>query len=38
MRYAIDVAPLGDLADPVAIVRLAVAAECRRPGNLPDRT
>ncbi|MCJ7712620.1 MAG: LLM class flavin-dependent oxidoreductase, partial [Chloroflexi bacterium] len=27
MRYAIDIAPLGDLADPVAIVRLAVAAE-----------
>ncbi|HSO30489.1 MAG TPA: LLM class flavin-dependent oxidoreductase [Candidatus Sulfomarinibacteraceae bacterium] len=27
MRYAIDVAPLGDLADPVAIVRLAKAAE-----------
>ncbi len=27
MRYAIDVAPLGDLADPAAIVRLAVAAE-----------
>ena len=27
MRYAIDVAPLGDLADPHAIVRLAVAAE-----------
>ena len=27
MRYAIDVAPLGDLADPVAIARLAVAAE-----------
>jgi alkanesulfonate monooxygenase SsuD/methylene tetrahydromethanopterin reductase-like flavin-dependent oxidoreductase (luciferase family) len=27
MRYAIDVAPLGELADPAAIVRLAVAAE-----------
>jgi len=27
MRYAIDIAPLGDLADPLAIVRLAVAAE-----------
>ena len=27
MRYAIDVAPLGELADPIAIVRLAVAAE-----------
>jgi alkanesulfonate monooxygenase SsuD/methylene tetrahydromethanopterin reductase-like flavin-dependent oxidoreductase (luciferase family) len=27
MRYAIDIAPLGDLADPTAIVRLAVAAE-----------
>ena len=27
MRYAIDIAPLGDLADPVPIVRLAVAAE-----------
>jgi alkanesulfonate monooxygenase SsuD/methylene tetrahydromethanopterin reductase-like flavin-dependent oxidoreductase (luciferase family) len=27
MRCAIDIAPLGDLADPVAIVRLAVAAE-----------
>lgn len=27
MRYAIDIAPLGDLADPAAIVRLAVAAE-----------
>jgi alkanesulfonate monooxygenase SsuD/methylene tetrahydromethanopterin reductase-like flavin-dependent oxidoreductase (luciferase family) len=27
VRYAIDVAPLGDLADPSAIVRLAVAAE-----------
>ena len=27
MRYAIDVAPLGELADPRAIVRLAVAAE-----------
>ena len=27
MRCAIDVAPLGDLADPHAIVRLAVAAE-----------
>jgi alkanesulfonate monooxygenase SsuD/methylene tetrahydromethanopterin reductase-like flavin-dependent oxidoreductase (luciferase family) len=27
MRYAIDIAPLGDLADPHAIVRLAVAAE-----------
>lgn len=27
MRYAIDVAPLGELADPRTIVRLAVAAE-----------
>jgi alkanesulfonate monooxygenase SsuD/methylene tetrahydromethanopterin reductase-like flavin-dependent oxidoreductase (luciferase family) len=27
MRYAIDIAPLGDLADPAAIVRLARAAE-----------
>jgi alkanesulfonate monooxygenase SsuD/methylene tetrahydromethanopterin reductase-like flavin-dependent oxidoreductase (luciferase family) len=27
MRYAIDIAPLGDLADPVAIVGLARAAE-----------
>jgi probable F420-dependent oxidoreductase len=27
MRYAIDVAPLGELADPRAIVQLAVAAE-----------
>ncbi len=27
MRYAIDVAPLGELADPRAILRLAVAAE-----------
>jgi alkanesulfonate monooxygenase SsuD/methylene tetrahydromethanopterin reductase-like flavin-dependent oxidoreductase (luciferase family) len=27
MRYAIDIAPLGDLADPVTIVRLARAAE-----------
>ena len=27
MRYAIDIAPLGDLADPAAIVQLAVAAE-----------
>lgn len=27
MRYAIDVAPLGELADPREIVRLAVAAE-----------
>jgi alkanesulfonate monooxygenase SsuD/methylene tetrahydromethanopterin reductase-like flavin-dependent oxidoreductase (luciferase family) len=27
MRYAIDVAPLGELADPHAIVRLAVTAE-----------
>jgi len=27
VQYAIDVAPLGDLADPAAIVRLAVAAE-----------
>ena len=27
MRYAIDIAPLGELADPNAIVRLAVAAE-----------
>jgi alkanesulfonate monooxygenase SsuD/methylene tetrahydromethanopterin reductase-like flavin-dependent oxidoreductase (luciferase family) len=27
MRYAIDIAPLGDLADPTAIVRLAAAAE-----------
>jgi probable F420-dependent oxidoreductase len=27
MRYAIDVAPLGELADPRAMVRLAVAAE-----------
>lgn len=27
MRYAIDIAPLGDLADPVAIVRLGRAAE-----------
>jgi alkanesulfonate monooxygenase SsuD/methylene tetrahydromethanopterin reductase-like flavin-dependent oxidoreductase (luciferase family) len=27
MRYAVDVAPLGDLADPSAIVRLAAAAE-----------
>jgi alkanesulfonate monooxygenase SsuD/methylene tetrahydromethanopterin reductase-like flavin-dependent oxidoreductase (luciferase family) len=27
VRYAIDIAPLGDLADPHAIVRLAVAAE-----------
>ncbi len=27
MRFAIDIAPLGDLADPVAIVRLARAAE-----------
>jgi probable F420-dependent oxidoreductase len=27
MRYAIDVAPLGELADPRAIVRLAIAAE-----------
>jgi alkanesulfonate monooxygenase SsuD/methylene tetrahydromethanopterin reductase-like flavin-dependent oxidoreductase (luciferase family) len=27
VRYAIDIAPLGDLADPVAIVRLARAAE-----------
>ncbi|HEX5147592.1 MAG TPA: LLM class flavin-dependent oxidoreductase [Candidatus Limnocylindrales bacterium] len=27
MRYAIDVAPLGELADPTAIVRLGVAAE-----------
>ena len=27
MRYAIDIAPLGELADPHAIVRLAVAAE-----------
>lgn len=27
MRFAVDVAPLGDLADPAAIVRLARAAE-----------
>jgi len=27
MQFAIDIAPLGDLADPVAIVRLAVTAE-----------
>ena len=27
MRYAIDIAPLGELADPHAIIRLAVAAE-----------
>lgn len=27
MRYAIDIAPLGELADPAAIVRLARAAE-----------
>ncbi len=27
MRYAIDVAPLGELADPHALVRLAIAAE-----------
>jgi alkanesulfonate monooxygenase SsuD/methylene tetrahydromethanopterin reductase-like flavin-dependent oxidoreductase (luciferase family) len=27
MRYAIDIAPLGDLADPVTIVRLARATE-----------
>jgi alkanesulfonate monooxygenase SsuD/methylene tetrahydromethanopterin reductase-like flavin-dependent oxidoreductase (luciferase family) len=27
MRFAIDIAPLGDLADPAAIVRLATAAE-----------
>ena len=27
MRYAIDIAPLGELADPVAIVRLGRAAE-----------
>ena len=27
MQFAIDIAPLGDLADPVAIVRLARAAE-----------
>jgi len=27
VRYAIDIAPLGDLADPAAIVRLARAAE-----------
>ena len=27
MRYAVDVAPLGELADPLAIVRLARAAE-----------
>jgi alkanesulfonate monooxygenase SsuD/methylene tetrahydromethanopterin reductase-like flavin-dependent oxidoreductase (luciferase family) len=27
MRFAIDIAPLGELADPTAIVRLAVAAE-----------
>jgi alkanesulfonate monooxygenase SsuD/methylene tetrahydromethanopterin reductase-like flavin-dependent oxidoreductase (luciferase family) len=27
LRYAIDIAPLGDLSDPRAIVRLAVAAE-----------
>lgn len=27
MRFAVDVAPLGDLADPVEIVRLAQAAE-----------
>jgi alkanesulfonate monooxygenase SsuD/methylene tetrahydromethanopterin reductase-like flavin-dependent oxidoreductase (luciferase family) len=27
MRYALDVAPLGDLADPVALVALATAAE-----------
>lgn len=27
MRYALDVAPLGELADPRAMVRLAVAAE-----------
>ena len=27
LRYAIDIAPLGDLADPRAILRLAVAAE-----------
>jgi len=27
MQYAIDIAPLGELADPHAIVRLAVAAE-----------
>jgi alkanesulfonate monooxygenase SsuD/methylene tetrahydromethanopterin reductase-like flavin-dependent oxidoreductase (luciferase family) len=27
MRFAIDIAPLGDLADPVEIVRLAKAAE-----------
>jgi alkanesulfonate monooxygenase SsuD/methylene tetrahydromethanopterin reductase-like flavin-dependent oxidoreductase (luciferase family) len=27
MQFAIDIAPLGDLVDPVAIVRLAVAAE-----------
>lgn len=27
MRYSLDVAPLGELADPVAIVRLAKAAE-----------
>jgi alkanesulfonate monooxygenase SsuD/methylene tetrahydromethanopterin reductase-like flavin-dependent oxidoreductase (luciferase family) len=27
LRYAIDVCPLGELADPVTVVRLAVAAE-----------
>ena len=27
MRYAVDIAPLGELSDPHAIVRLAVAAE-----------
>lgn len=27
MRFAIDIAPLGDLADPASIVRLARAAE-----------
>jgi alkanesulfonate monooxygenase SsuD/methylene tetrahydromethanopterin reductase-like flavin-dependent oxidoreductase (luciferase family) len=27
MRYAVDIAPLGELADPQAMVRLAVAAE-----------
>jgi alkanesulfonate monooxygenase SsuD/methylene tetrahydromethanopterin reductase-like flavin-dependent oxidoreductase (luciferase family) len=27
LRYAIDIAPLGPLAEPAAIVRLAVAAE-----------
>jgi hypothetical protein len=29
LRHAIDIAPLGPLADPATIVRLAVAAEAR---------